>query len=642
MNRHAPWFAVGCLILVTFVGLSGTARGFEASNTTLTPVSGITARASVATAATTKDNSATSAPTNPATTAATTQAKSEAAQSSPSAASKPEAPATPLSERLSTFRTWLWTGLADLAFKRWDSPVFEPPFWNTTLSGLRIVLPLALAFLLVCNWLVQRAFGNVPKPLVDKAALGFMVAGFITYYGAFNPNIRNGGLYQVNAYYQQFFEAKYHSELDASWLFDCTIAAEKQLGRSQQLAQRNVRSYTSPEDVKVAGLTLGVEHPDECVSRFSEERWSAFKADIAAFMKQVDPKVWSKLQSERRAVLSPTWLTLVPTLTPNLPSESAFRWSAVFQLAFHAGTLVAVAAGFGFVPAAVTSIVWGCQPFMPFDSGVELFQSLWLEAFICGLCALVKRRWVLGTLAVSLGVALQPLALLAVIGGGVAIARPLLSKPGRAKPFPRLLGPGLVLCTSVFLAAGCVSSSYARYASALEFQASLPYPTDVGMGTLFAISGPTRYQVLRQDALPDPARPWAKVRAQRLSETRAFTWAAMGSLAAASLVLAWLSASLWLSVALGLLPCALAVQPLAGCIGFLALAVCTYRRTDLWPALLTATSAAAFLSGHAVFVDDRSTISSALLLLTTLTVVAALFPRLTRTRSHVPQPATVS
>lgn len=509
--------------------------------------------------------------------------------------------------------------------------MFEPAFWHSTMNGIRIALPLLLALLVVCRWLVQRGYGNVPKALADKAALGFIVAGFVTYYGAFNPNVRNGGLYQVNAYYQQFFEAKYHAELDGMWLFDCTLAAEKQLGRTQQFGQRLVRSHTQPETLKVAGLTLGVEDPEQCTARFSEQRWEAFKSDIATFSKQVDAKAWSKLQSERRMVQSPTWLTVMPWITPSLPQENGLRWSAVAQLMLHAATLLAVATSLGFAPAAVLSVVWGCQPFMPFEAGVELFQDLWFELCICGLCAVFKRSWVLATIALSLGLALQPLTLFVGVVAAVVGTRSVWARSAGAAHWrlhaPRWLLPALLVCTSGWLALGCAGSSYERYVSALEFRASLPSPTDVGLGTLFTHDARNRLQVSSQDALPDPAQPWVEAQAQALNETRVWRVAALCVVLLGALALAWFQRSLWCALAVGLLPVSLLMQPLAACVGFIPLAVCSARRPDLWPALLTATAGAAFLSTHAVFADDRAVISSTSLLLTTVAVAIPLLPR---------------
>lgn len=631
MNRRSICFALGCFTLVTIAGrvplvwaAAGTATSAGAATTVSTPsTAGPTSVANTAVQSSAVQSSASA--DNTRTSAA--QSSATASTSAPPAPTEaPPAPSKPFGERVKNAWNATWQLASELAFERWSSPVFDPPFWHSTMNGIRIALPLLLALVVVARWLVQRGYGVVPERLANKAALGFIVAGFVAYYAGFNPNVRNGGLYQVNGYYQQFFEAKYHAELEGVWLFDCTLAAEKELGRTQQFGQRLVRTRTQPETLTVAGLTLGAEEPEQCASRFSEQRWEAFKSDITTFSKQVDTKTWGKLQSERRMVQSPTWLTIVPWITPSLPQENVLRWSALAQVLLHAATLVAVATSFGFAPAAVLSVVWGCQPFMPFDLGVELFQALWLELCICGLCALFKRSWVLATWCLSLGLALQPLALFVVVVALVVWARGLWLSQWREHA-PRLLLPALIACTSGWLALGCAGGSYQRYTSALEFRASLPSPTDVGLGTLFTHDASKRLQVLRQDALPDPAEPWVQRQAQALSETRVLRGTALCVVFLGALVAAWFQRSLWAALAAGLIPVSLLMQPLAMCLGFIPVALCSARRADLWPAVLTATAGSAFLSTHAVFADDRAVISSALVLLTTLVVALPLLPR---------------
>src|SRR5690606_32664607 len=125
--------------------LFGATAAFAQSRPGAQSTAGMAAATSTAPAAvvaptlTATSTAASAASASPKPSASATTAITDAAATASTSA--PEPPAPSWGERAAK----VWSGAVGLVFDAWPSPLFEANFWNTTLAGLKVILPLLLA-----------------------------------------------------------------------------------------------------------------------------------------------------------------------------------------------------------------------------------------------------------------------------------------------------------------------------------------------------------------------------------------------------------------------------------------------------------------------------------------------------------------
>jgi hypothetical protein len=524
----------------------------------------------------------------------------------------------------------VWSGAVGLVFDKWPSPLFEANLWNTTLAGLRVVLPLLLAGLLLTVWVVERGHGRVPSKLVRQLALAFTIVGFFAYFGGFNPNIRHPGFYQPDAFYHGYLGQKYRAELTDTSLVECTLAAEKVLGKAQGHATRYVYPEPNATTPVLASSVPAAADPTVCSKHFSDERWQSFRADITWFSSAVKAEEWAQLQRTRAEVTTPMWRMVVAPLVSAPASEARFRTLAFVEPVLHGLALLAVTWSFGPVAAAVLSVTWGCQPFLSFSGGATLLGNLWLAAWLVGLGCWRRRgaagseskgRAVAAGALVGFGMCLQPLSALALFPFGV-VATARFRSGGRSK----FMYPAAALVATLFVG-GPGSSSFGglgQYAEEVAQRRATPALLDIGLPALLSNHGAARYRFQRLDNSPDPAVEWSALRGAEHEAKLVFQWVAAGALMALACVIAWRRRSVETAALLGLSVMPLLAQPLSRDIGLLAVCLLGARRNDLAVPVLTALAGCALLANQTVFADDLAAALTAILWVTTAAVLLVL------------------
>lgn len=560
-----------------------------------------------------------SATAGAATSSAATPNATISASASATAEPAPE-PKPPLGQRLSKFGRSVFELGRDLAFKEWPSPLFEANFWNTTLAGVRVLLPLGLALVWLWCWIVRRGHGSVPEDLVRHLAYAFCVLGFLVYYGGFNPNVRHPGFYQPRAYYHVYLGEKYRAELGDGALVECTLAAEKALGKTQTHGQRHVYARADAETQVLASSVPSAQDPAPCEARFSPARWQAFRNDVNWFASALTPEVWGLVQHSRAEPTSPLYRWIVSPLVSAPASETYFRVLALLEPALHALALVGVTAAFGPLAAALVAVAWGCQPFMPFDAGAGLLGNAWLVLWILGACALRRNRGLAGGVLLGFAACLEPVSALGLLPIVLAeVSRRRRGRPSRPRHAALTLAATLVI-------AGGTSAAVARYtdyASEVATRTSLPTLSDVGLSSLLSNRGVNRYRFQRAEGLPDPSGEWSRTRSRAMADVAAVEWTALALALGALCYLGWRKRSLAVAATLGLCWSALYTQPLGHCSGLIALGLVAATRAELAVPLLTAVSGAAIVGNQTLFTDDRAALLTGLSWLTALLLTGA-------------------
>jgi hypothetical protein len=277
------------------------------------------------------------------------------------------------------------------------------PIW------IKLVLPgvfLVLAFLRSRVGFVGRRFTALLGVLAALALVGHID------YQPFEP-IHHW------EFYHYYVTTKYFPELGYSGLYDATVVADHEDDPAAYNPELTVRSLQTYETVTRGSI---MERAEAIRSRFTPERWAAFKRDIAYF-RQAAPERWraSQIQQDHGYNGSPLVTAILGTLArqPFLPTHSFIAAAAWLDIA-----LVILAAGLaarfmGVEEALLFLFLWAVNPFN--DYGVIGGAYLRVAHLIALFLALIAfRRARLASSGVLFAVATLLRAFPAFLAAGLA------------------------------------------------------------------------------------------------------------------------------------------------------------------------------------------------------------------------------
>lgn len=253
---------------------------------------------------------------------------------------------------------------------------------------LRLVLTLLLGALFA--WL---AAGRPLTRGVRVGALALLVAAAVAYpnFGVFHPG--RGHLHNWDVYHY-FMGAKYLPELGYAHLYEATYAAGREMGAFADATV--IRDLTTYEFRDPRTLDLGAVR-----ARFTPERWSAFKRDLAFIGNRI--REWPGPMLDRgyndpppRALLLHALVGRVRATAVSLTLLSAIDYALV------ALALAVVWRTFGALPAALAFAFFWLSFFARFDFiGGSLLRWDWIVALLLAVAALARDRPVAAGLALA-------------------------------------------------------------------------------------------------------------------------------------------------------------------------------------------------------------------------------------------------
>jgi hypothetical protein len=267
-------------------------------------------------------------------------------------------------------------------------PRASPPLTHERLLWIKAVLGLVGTGFLFYVWSRPRGKGAPER----MRAAGFGALGLLGLLGWTNFGVFHiDHFLHVWDFHGYYIGAKYFPELEYTRLYECTAAAEADLGHADEIARIPYRDLRT--DRLVPGR-LVVEDPSACKSRFSSARWQAFKADTAYFRSRLPLERWHAIKFDHGFNAPPAWVMTGRLLADRAPASDrqiallaaldplliavllggfvwSFGWRAASVAAFFLGTNCA--ADFGWIG--------GC--FLRFD---------WLALTVLAICLLKKER----------------------------------------------------------------------------------------------------------------------------------------------------------------------------------------------------------------------------------------------------------
>ncbi|HHH28419.1 MAG TPA: hypothetical protein ENK57_08750, partial [Polyangiaceae bacterium] len=214
--------------------------------------------------------------------------------------------------------------------------------------------------------------------------------------------------------YHYFVGAKYFPELGYKNLYKCAVVAQDELGTVQFQLDRpfnsdhhpvrsiNMRKEMRDPDKKIRDLPgenllipVGdiLANKDECISKFTPERWEEYKKDIE-FWRIVSGKgYWDDMQKDHGFNPPPVW-TIAGKFFSDLSNGSVQfnQFLASLDLLYIIGMFVALWWGFGWRVFAVGAIFWGTQASAPFYwTGGAFLRQDWLFFTVLSVACLHRR-----------------------------------------------------------------------------------------------------------------------------------------------------------------------------------------------------------------------------------------------------------
>jgi hypothetical protein len=188
--------------------------------------------------------------------------------------------------------------------------------------------------------------------------------------------------------FHYFLGGKYFSELGYTRLYECVTLADAEDVPARPLGERRLRD---PRSNEIVGAAAVLGDPGACRGRFTAERWSSFKADVAWFRTTVDPERWERLFLDHGYNAPPVWAVAGTALTYRLPANRVTVMAlALLDPVLLLAMWALVVRAFGWRSACVAALWWGTNRLSDFGwTGGGLLRQDWLALAVGGV-ALVR------------------------------------------------------------------------------------------------------------------------------------------------------------------------------------------------------------------------------------------------------------
>ncbi len=415
------------------------------------------------------------------------------------------------------------------------------------------------------------------RPIAERwkrfVGITLAVASIAAYFHGFKPGY--GKYYHRHDQYHYYLGAKYFPEIGYDDLYKCTVIAQDQLGviefdeggrhikldvtKEVRRPDRKIRNLGADNLLMPAATFL--EHPEDCTSHFSPERWAAFKEDIRFFRTVSDREFFEKMQSDHGYNPPPVWMIAGRFFADMFPAGENIlgfvwlQWLAMLDNVLLAGMFVALWWAFGWRVFAIGAIFWGCNA--PGDDyfvqGAFLRQD-WLFFLVFSACLARKRWFALSAASLVYAGLLRIFPGLPVIAW-LVVAGAYLVRHKRLAPHHKRMLLGGVLAAAVLIPVSikvCGRDSYQHfYEHTHKTHDRTPLTNHMGLRVLVSQDFKSRAIYTKNDRLADPFEVWKRLRNERYDKYKPVAWAVIAlSLAFFAFVVRRVK-SMWIALCLG-------------------------------------------------------------------------------------------
>lgn len=422
----------------------------------------------------------------------------------------------------------------------WGNPIFAKEPWERFTKLLSVGLALGGALLLLYEIRARRMAVRIPERTRRRIAWVFAILAFFAFFDFFNPNTRYSEYYHRHEFYHYYLGSKYFREVGYHRLYECTLIAEVENGRLEQVKNREIRDLRV-NLIKPVSQTYILTDPDQCKKHFTKERWETFRKEVDWFYRSAAGSYWEGMQKDHGYNPPPVW-----TMTGKLfgsfgtADDSFFKVLASIDVFLHAGIVLLFYWAFGWRTMAVATVFWGVNaPADFYWTGGAFLRQDWLFLLVAALCCARKRRFFLAGFALTWSALLRIFPGLFVLGWAIIIAIWTIQAIRSRKRAPGDTAKGLLAYVHpdhrrVIL--GCVTAlatlvpasiavtgadSYkAFYEHTLKTHQNTPLTNHMGLETMLVHNWEGRMRFGRDDNLDDPFQGWKQGRLERFQKMK--------------------------------------------------------------------------------------------------------------------------
>ena len=426
----------------------------------------------------------------------------------------------------------------------WQNTIFEKTHWEGFMKGMRIVLTMVTALLLMYELRAARLRERIPRRVKRWVAIVLTVAAFFTYFDFFNPNVRYSEYYHRHEFFHYYLGSKYFKEIGYNQLYECTAVAEVELGRGAAVAKRDIRDLRV-NLIKQVKDTYILTDPGQCKNRFSAARWEDWKKDVDWFYHSSVGSYWDNMQKDHGYNPPPVWTMTGKFFGSFAPAgDKFFKLLSMIDVGFHIGVVLLFYWAFGFRVMAVATVFWGCNaPANFYWTGGAFLRQDWMFFLVAALCLARKRKFFLSGGALMWSGLLRVFPLIFFGGWAIMVVFEIIRRIrfgttgneqtikgvpaikiqkgllGYLHPDHRRLIAGalvaLVGLGSASLAVCGVDSYKQFFGHTIKVHNSTPLTNHMGLETMLVANWDGRMRFLRDDNMDDPFEGWKQGRLDR-------------------------------------------------------------------------------------------------------------------------------
>jgi hypothetical protein len=493
----------------------------------------------------------------------------------------------------------------------WDNPIFARDSWTNLMNGLRILLTMGGALLLILEARALKMGEKIPEKTRRRIAIVLTAVAFGAYFDFFNPNTRYSQYYHRHEFYHYYLGSKFNRELEYTNLYECTAIAEIELGRGAQVRNREIRDLRV-NLIKPVRDTYVLSDPGQCKKRFTPARWAAFKKDVDWFYHSAAGSYWQNMQKDHGYNPPPVW-TMEGKLFANFgdAGKTFFKELASLDIILHIGIVLMIGWAFGWRVMAIATVFWGCNaPANFYWTGGAFLRQDWLFFLVASVCLARKRKYGMSGAALTWSSLLRVFPMILFVGPLAIMAFELVRKRRLLRSYKRFIGGavvagGLLIPTSVIV---CGPQSWPDFFKHIITHKNTPLTNQMGLETMIVHTWKGRMRFTRDDNLDDPFQLWKEGREHRIHQHRFLFLGIIGLVFLWTLWALRRTKLLWVAIPLGL-PMVASLTNLT-CYYysmFMIAAVLALIRPQLGPVILAVSGASQVLLIRYYWVDDKFT-----------------------------------
>jgi hypothetical protein len=203
-------------------------------------------------------------------------------------------------------------------------------------------------------------------------------------------------------FFHYYLGSKYFRELGYLGLYDCTVLADSEIARDEQVPTRIGGYVRNLEDVLTdKSYAAAMDHcRDEVRPHISDARWASFEHDIRELHRLVPDDWWNSAVYDAGFNPPPSWVVFSSAIANVIPIRAGpvptYLLATSIDLALLLACFVALRSTFGATTAVVAAIYFGSSFISHYGwNGGAFLRFTWVTAVVFSLAAMKCEQWAL-------------------------------------------------------------------------------------------------------------------------------------------------------------------------------------------------------------------------------------------------------